>query len=491
MVNFFVKKHSAHTKTATRLLAMAVFVLLGGILIFQKTVHAQQATTDNSALEAQCGAGTANQTSQNVQAQKAACQSLLDQLNTEIAQKESDLKNQQGQSQSLTNDIAILKTHINKAKLDIQAKSIVIGQLTGEISDKTNEIQSLTDKIASEKESLAQLLRNTNGMDQTTIVDLLLSENSVSQFYNDIDAYDSIKSSIKNSVDQILGLKTQTEDDKQVLQLKQDQEVTAKAAIEQSKAQIEQDQAQQKQLLAISKDKEKQYQAILADRAQKVAQIQAKLFTLAGGGSAIPFQQALVYAQQASDSTGIRPAFLLAILTQESNLGANVGKCYLTVPDTGEGVRVTSGATIENVMKPSRDVAPFLTITQSLGIDPYKQVVSCPLAGGGYGGAMGPSQFIPSTWMLFKDRLATALGTTPNPWMPRDAFTASALYLTDLGAGSQVYADERNAACKYYSGRRCDNKRPKNSFYGNSVMQLATSIQSDIDYLKQYGVSRR
>jgi membrane-bound lytic murein transglycosylase B len=94
---------------------------------------------------------------------------------------------------------------------------------------------------------------------------------------------------------------------------------------------------------------------------------------------------------------------------------------------------------------------------------------------------MGPAQFIPSTWKLLVNRIATALGVKrPDPWSPQDAFMASALYLTDLGAESGSYTGERNAACRYYSGRKCDSKKPYNSSYGDSVMKKATNIQQNL-----------
>jgi hypothetical protein len=49
----------------------------------------------------------------------------------------------------------------------------------------------------------------------------------------------------------------------------------------------------------------------------------------------------LQFATEASQKTGVRPAFLLGILTQESNLGKNVGSCYLKDPSTGAGIRIT------------------------------------------------------------------------------------------------------------------------------------------------------
>jgi membrane-bound lytic murein transglycosylase B len=112
--------------------------------------------------------------------------------------------------------------------------------------------------------------------------------------------------------------------------------------------------------------------------------------------------------------------------------------------------------------------------------------VSCPVAGiAGYGGAMGPAQFIPSTWKIFEDRLKEALGRDANPWLAEDAFTASAMYLGDLGAKAGTHSSELRAACSYYGtrGATCS--------YGRSVMNLKAKIQEDIDYLNQYGVSRR
>ena len=129
-------------------------------------------------------------------------------------------------------------------------------------------------------------------------------------------------------------------------------------------------------------------------------------------------------------------------------------------------------------MKPGRDIPPFLNITKSLGMDPLKTLVSCPIASaGGYGGAMGPAQFIASTWMLFNDRLVKSLNTAiPNPWSPQDAFMASAMFLTDLGAYSGSYTGEKNAACKYYSGKSCSSGSISNG-YGVSVMSKADTIQ--------------
>ena len=138
-------------------------------------------------------------------------------------------------------------------------------------------------------------------------------------------------------------------------------------------------------------------------------------------------------------------------------------------------------------MKPTRDVQPFIAITTALGFDPHQTVVSCPIAGvAGYGGAMGPAQFIASTWQLFAPRIEKNLGeSVANPWAAQDAFMAASLYLTDLGGVGSSASAQLKASCKYYGsgGSTCS--------YGRSVQTLRASIQSNIDYLNQYGVVKQ
>ncbi len=97
---------------------------------------------------------------------------------------------------------------------------------------------------------------------------------------------------------------------------------------------------------------------------------------------------------------------------------------------------------------------------------------------------MGPSQFIPSTWEMFADRVSAARGGggVANPWNAQDAFTATALYVADLGASGQTASAERNAACRYYSGKACGSVTG-NTSYGNSVMAHALKLQADIDLI--------
>jgi hypothetical protein len=414
----------------------------------------------------------ADQTLENAQADKARLESELKALEGEIAQKQQELTTQKGQSVSLSRDIAILTTQIKKSKLDIQSKNLIIKKLGGEIVQKNKTIETLTTKIETEKESLAQLIRKDRELDNKSIISFILSKDTISLAYGDIDTFASLKVAIKKSVDEINGTKKETESEKKDLEIKREKETDVKIELENTKKQVEMNEKEKQQLLSISKDKEKAYQKLLADKAKRRSEILAVLFNLRDA-SAIPFGKALEYANEASKATGVKTAFILAIITHESNLGANQGSCYLTNLDTGRGINSKTNKIYAAVMKPIRDTIPFVDITLTLGRDPYKTLVSCPGGESSYGGAMGPAQFIPSTWKGIKGRVATALGvSTADPWSPRDAFMASALFLSELGAIGDSYSAQIRAACKYFGtgGSTCT--------YGRNVMTKMNDIQT-------------
>ncbi|MFA5773285.1 MAG: hypothetical protein WC908_01260 [Candidatus Paceibacterota bacterium] len=422
---------------------------------------------------------------ENAQADKARLEAELVNLEQEIAAKQKELDSQKGQSVSISRDISILTSQIAKSKLDIKAKGLIIQKLGGEINVKNKQIEALSTKIEKEKESLAQLIRKERQIDNISIVSLILSQDNISDAYGDIDAFASIKRSIQASVNEIRGVRVLTELEKKNLEEKKNQETDTKYELESAKAKVELSEVEKQKLLDISKGKEGEYQKVLNEKTKRRLEILSAIFNLVGGSTKINFETALTYANEAKNKTGIDPAFLLAILTQESNLGANVGQCYLTDIKTGAGVGVNTGKIFSNVMKPmglsgrKGDIDDFFSITTSLGRDPYKTLVSCPIVGiSGYGGAMGPAQFIPSTWSGYESRLKNLLGHDADPWNPRDAFMASSMFLTDKGAVGNSASAQSRAACAYYGtgGASCS--------YSNSVMKLKIGIQTNIDLLQ-------
>ncbi len=426
----------------------------------------------------------AQSAAQEVANRQQELQSQLDAIENQIAVQQQLLDNAQSQHQTLQTQIDAFNAEIKKSQLQIQAINLTITQLNGDIGVHNQTLSSLSSQLSAEQESLAQILRQTQVLDDYSIVDVALGSQDVSGFFSDLDAFASIKSSMEESFNQIQQTSSSTEAEKEVLQSRlaeQEQLQTVQQLAEQS---LQSQQQDKQKLLDETKGVEANYQKLIATSQQTAAQIRTELFELAGGSGQIPLPTAITLAKQAGVATGIRPAFILGILKQETNLGANVGQCLLTnIPNKGDGKGKNTGTPISGVMKPSRDVDPFMAITSELGLDPYSMPVSCPQSTG-YGGAMGPAQFIPSTWTVYQDRIAQLAGhpnTPANPWDNLDAFTAIALYMTDLGADAQTPAAERTAALKYFAGGYYNN--PAFAPYGDNVMQYAANFQQEINIL--------
>jgi len=424
--------------------------------------------------------------------QEAKLQAEYDSLQKEIAKWQGILDDTQAKANSLQGDISVLNAKIKEAELTIQAKNIAIQRLAKDIGSKSAKIVELEGKLEKGKESLAQILRKTYEIDSYSLPEAILANKNISEFFQDLDAFTAIKRDLENHFNEVRQVKASTEEEKAQLSVKKNEETDAKYVVESKKKVVVDSQKEKQTLLNYTKQEEKAYQTILAERQQRAAQIRAALFKLRDT-EGIPFGKALEYANFAESKTGVRAALILAILSQESDLGKNQGSCILSSLDSGDGVGKNTGTPFEKIMKAPRDTVPFGEITSRLGLDWTLIPVSCPpgttyTSGRGYGGGMGPSQFIPSTWELFKNRIGSVFGLkgdNVSPWDPQHAFVATGIYLSDLGAVSGSYTSERNAACKYYSGSSCQSgRKPPNIFYGDSVMKKVEEIQSNIDFLK-------
>ncbi|MFH1841431.1 MAG: lytic murein transglycosylase [Candidatus Nealsonbacteria bacterium] len=417
--------------------------------------------------------------------ERKALEEELRQLEEEIAKYEQDITKTEAEKKTLQNKIYIIQNTIKKLNLQIYQSNIVINDLGVQIEDTTFSIGKTSSEIDDAKERLAAILREVYEEDRRSLIEVLLSE-GISDFFDNLVALETLNLKNQELLSYIKSLKLNLEDQKQSL----DEE---KGGLENQvviqtlqKQESEKTKTEQDYLLQIT---ESEYQKQLQEKEnveKKAQEIRERIFDLIGVPEAPTFGEALEIAKAVSSLTGVRPAFLLSVLQQESSIGKNVGQCYLKDTATGNGVRV-DGTPISKVMKPSRDVQPFLQITQILGRDPYSTPVSCPIPSvGGYGGAMGPAQFIPSTWMIFKDRIAELKGSPADPWNINDAFLAAAVYLSNVGATKKTYEYEWCAALSYFSGSCSLSNQIRYEFYGDSVMTRASQYEEDIKKLEQY-----
>ncbi len=423
---------------------------------------------------------------------KARLEAELEIVERKITIQEMLVEGKQEERQSLERDLDIIDAQIYKAQLGIQARSVAIEQLSDQIDDKEVLITELDRRLVKQRQSLAELIRKTSEVDDYSLAEVLLSKQSFSNFFEDLESYQSIKESLNESVDTLKEIIEDTGEQKNSLETKVQTEAELKLIQESEKQQIEVREAAKEEILTVTKGEEAAYQQLLDSQRKTAAQLRNALFQLSGGGGAIPFPDAVALAKSAGTASGVDPALILAILEQESYYGTNIGSC--TMGDVSAG---------RDIMHPTRDKPVFLAMAPVVGFDAATQAVSCPLrrADGsriGWGGAMGASQFIPSTWAIYggfsqvggtwtynksDDVIRSRLGNSrpSSPFNNLDAFTATSLLLRDNGAAG-TYSTDRLAALRYYAGWG-GAKNPANFFYGDQVMERKARLTSEIRIL--------
>src|SRR3989338_3931938 len=138
---------------------------------------------------------SAQMTEQQIQEQETKWRAELVATEKEIAEWENILKQTKQGTASLERDASVLQAKINEAKAFIKKRQIQIEQLTRDIGLKTKTINELEEKMNRGKESLAAILRSTNEIDEDSIAEVMLSNKDLSEFFADIDFYNTIKSS--------------------------------------------------------------------------------------------------------------------------------------------------------------------------------------------------------------------------------------------------------------------------------------------------------
>jgi hypothetical protein len=417
----------------------------------------------------------------------------LQNVERQILTQERLVEDKKSERQSLERDISIIEGEIKKAQLGIQARAVAIEQLSDQIGEKAVVLDILAERLAKQQASLSDLVRKSALLEEYSLVEVMLSKKNFSEFFTDVATFQSIKESLNESLTVLHGIRRDTVEQKNELETKQLTEAEMKRIQELQKKEIEAKEREKEQILTVTKGEENQYQALLDSQRKTAAQLRNALFSLLGGGGGIPFPEAVALSQYAAKVTGVDAALILAILEQETNIGSNLGSCLFT-----------DSHSTRPVMHPTRDEPVFLAIAGILGFDPYTRTVSCPIIQNGsrvgWGGAMGPSQFIPSTWAIYggivnggsgwvysKDadaiRRINGNNTPANPFNNKDAFIATALLLRDNGANGS-YAGDRLAALRYYAGWG-GATNPANAFYGDQVMNRKSRLAQEIQILGQ------
>ncbi len=175
--------------------------------------------------------------------------------------------------------------------------------------------------------------------------------------------------------------------------------------------------------------------------------------SLSSPGTKLKIEEACPSAKAAGAATGIEPALLLSVFKQETGFGGNQGRCTW---NKGSNMTERHGA--------SR-LAALKKIASQFNKNIDDIPVSCDPTGPGdsyTGGAIGPMQFMPDSWLHYtqrgKDANLIPSSATPNPWDVKDVMLVAAVHLKYTGVKG-YHGDCSNNYCASVESRLAEYRK--------------------------------
>lgn len=219
----------------------------------------------------------AQTTVEELNAQKAANQKKLDELNKQIKDYQNQIVATQAKASTLKNEVAIYDNQIASTELQIEAKETQIGDVNLQIKELQKLIEQKAKDIEENKKVLSRLIVELNEFDAEYNFKTTIGSNNLSDFLDQVQYTESFQDKIYDLVQKIKQLKAKLESQQQELkvqmatleELKEQLEITQKSLSEQRN--------QKQALLNQTKGIEKNFQKLLTASKQDEINLQKEI----------------------------------------------------------------------------------------------------------------------------------------------------------------------------------------------------------------------
>jgi murein DD-endopeptidase MepM/ murein hydrolase activator NlpD len=203
-------------------------------------------------------------------AQITQIQKEIDELQKQLDETSQNKKTLQNQINQLTTTIKNLKANINLTASKITAANLNIEQLNEQIQIKEGE-------IADSKQVLAETIRNMNEAESKSLVEILLANASLSDFYGDIERIKDYQETINANLGQLKELKNDLQEQESAKEAEKNNLLNLQSQLTDQKKITESQNNQKNILLQETKNKEATYQKQLADQLAKEQALQDEI----------------------------------------------------------------------------------------------------------------------------------------------------------------------------------------------------------------------
>ena len=199
------------------------------------------------------------------------------QLEKEIAAYEAQLKDIAVQATSLQNTIKSLDATINKNALNIKLTQNNINKTTLEIQDLSSQIIKNIGIIDENSKVIAKLIIEVNNADKTSLTEILLAKKDLSEFWSEMQSIYTIQNQIREKIVETKNTKQVLEENKKQTEQKKKSLQSLKSDLIDQKTVLDISRKEKAKLLTDTKDKESNYEKILAQKRALAAAFDTEL----------------------------------------------------------------------------------------------------------------------------------------------------------------------------------------------------------------------
>lgn len=201
----------------------------------------------------------------------------LSQIDAEIAKFEAELAVVGGEKKTLQSAINRLELERKKVNADISRTETLISSTDLEINKLVLEISKTQNDMDGTKDAISAIIRQEYQSGDTTLIELMLGNERLSQFWNKLDAHQSIRETLAvkvselDSYQEILTGKRSTNEDKRGELSSLKTQYTGQNEV------LVNNKNEQAKLLEVTKNEEQTYQQLLAAKQQAKEDIQREM----------------------------------------------------------------------------------------------------------------------------------------------------------------------------------------------------------------------
>ena len=190
----------------------------------------------------------------------------IQELEREIKQYQKDLDILGGEKQTLTNELKTLDISRQKIATDIKLTQNKIDSANLQIEELSFDIEEKKEKLDKNKKAAAKTLRAINEAESNSLVEIILSNDNLSGFLDKIETLRQFQITMGDDIKRLAGLKEELEGKKNRTEEKQKELANFKNDLSDQKYVLDINKKDKNALLDITKNKESNYQKLLAER---------------------------------------------------------------------------------------------------------------------------------------------------------------------------------------------------------------------------------